>query len=51
MNNKSKPKIQLSMFPQFVCEICGDKLEHHGTSCQECAKVWINKKIQQNDDK
>ena len=51
MNNKSKPKIQLSMFPQFVCEICGDKLEHHGTSCQECAKEWINKKTQQNDDK
>ena len=30
------------MFPR---EICGDKLEHNGTSCQE----WIKKKTQQNE--
>jgi len=31
------------MFPQFICEICGDKLKHNGTTCQECAEIWIQK--------
>lgn len=31
------------MFPQFVCEICGNKLDHNGTTCQKCATAWIKK--------
>lgn len=29
------------MFPRFVCEICGCKLDHNGTTCKKHAKQWI----------
>lgn len=38
---KQKTKIQLSLFPRYFCEVCGDKLTHNGTTCEPCAKKWV----------
>lgn len=51
MTKKQNVKIQLSMFPRFICEICGDKLNHNGTTCQPCAKEWIDKVNTKHNDK
>ena len=39
--NNSKPKPQLSLFPNATCQLCGVEVENNIVTCQECAEEWI----------
>jgi|9_EtaG_2_1085328.scaffolds.fasta_scaffold02330_5 hypothetical protein len=42
-------KIQLSLFPTYVCIVCKVKINHKGVCCKKCIDAWTKKIIIDNN--
>lgn len=45
-----KTKIQISLFPEYQCEVCLKELKHSGVTCQDCAEIWTKKQNEKCKD-